>query len=127
MLTNLLNSVPEGGKIVGIGEASLYALIGFLVVFAGIAFLIFVVWWVGALMNAYNTQDKKGSILVGTEEKVVPQEMHVEPVAPLKEEEVDDETIAVIMAALMAYYEQNNPKCEFTLKRIKRIRRDDYA
>ena len=122
MLTNLLNSLPEGGRMVGIGEASLYALIGFAVVFAGIAFLIFVVWWVGALMSAYNTQDKKGSILVGTEEKVAPQEMPIEPVAPLKEDEVDEETIAVIMAALMAYYEQNNPKCEFTLKRIKRIK-----
>ena len=34
---------------------------------------------------------------------------------------------AVIMAALMAYYETNYPKCEFTVKRIKRVRRNDYA
>ena len=28
---------------------------------------------------------------------------------------------------LEAYYEANNPKCEFTVKRIKRVRRNDYA
>jgi trk system potassium uptake protein TrkH len=36
-------------------------------------------------------------------------------------DELDEETVAVIMAALMAYYQTNNPKCEFTVKRIKRI------
>jgi mRNA-degrading endonuclease toxin of MazEF toxin-antitoxin module len=35
--------------------------------------------------------------------------------------EVDEQTVAIIMAALMAYYQTNNPKCEFTVKRIKRI------
>jgi len=127
MLTNLLNNLPEGGKMVGIGEAALYALIGFAVVFAGIAFLIFVVWWVGALMNEFNVKEKKGSILVATEETPTLQEINETPIATSETEEVDEETVAVIMAALMAYYEQNNPKCEFTLKRIKRIRRDDYA
>ena len=36
-------------------------------------------------------------------------------------DEVDEETLAVITAALMAYYAQEKPKCEFTVKRIKRI------
>ena len=35
--------------------------------------------------------------------------------------DVDEETVAMIMAAIMAYYQTNNPKCEFTVKRIKRI------
>lgn len=35
--------------------------------------------------------------------------------------ELDEETVAVITAAIMAYYQNSNPKCEFTIKRIKRI------
>ena len=36
-------------------------------------------------------------------------------------EEIDEETVAVITAAIMAYYEVNYPKCEFTVRRIKKI------
>ena len=36
-------------------------------------------------------------------------------------DEITEETVAIITAAIMAYYEKNNPKCEFTVKRIKRI------
>ena len=46
MLYNLL-SVPEGGRIVGLGEATLYAALGFFTVFLGIAFLIAVVCYDG--------------------------------------------------------------------------------
>ena len=117
----LTSSLPEGYQKVTIGEASLYALIGFLVVFAGIAFLIFIVWLVGKFMAKTN-----GSVKV-KEKKVEPQKELERIPAPVQSEEIDEETVAVIMAALMAYYEKNNPKCEFTLKRIKRIRRNDYA
>ena len=119
MLMNLLQTtVPEGGKIVGIPEAILDALIGFGVVFAGIAFLIFIVWLVGKLMaSSQPTQ------------KTVKKAVETPKAAPIQavQEEVDEETVAVIMAALTAYYETNYPKCEFTVKRIKRIRRNDYA
>ena len=37
------------------------------------------------------------------------------------EENVSEETVAVITAALMAYYQKSNPKCEFTVRRIKRL------
>ena len=120
MLRNLL--AEEGyPKFVDLGEAALYALIGFLVVFAGIAFLILIVWLVGKLMTK-----TKGTSSVKKETPVVKNEPERIP-APMQSEEVDEETVAAIMAALMAYYEKNNPKCEFTLKRIKRIRRNDYA
>lgn len=116
MLTNLLSQLPEGGKEVGIGEASLYALIGFLVVFAGIAFLIFVVWLVGKIMTAVNGKNTKKS----KKEKDV-----VAPAIPQTQnanvEEISEETVAVITAALMAYYQKVNPKCEFTVRRIKRL------
>ena len=54
MLLNLLTSATESAKDVryvnNLGEAALYALLGFLVVFAGIVFLIAIVWLVGKLM-----------------------------------------------------------------------------
>ena len=121
MLTNLLTNatLPEGYQKVSVGTAALYALIGYLVVFAGIAFLIFIVWLVGKFM---------------AKPKAAPKKVADEPVAvatpsqeTVIEDEVDEETVAVIMAALMAYYETNYPKCEFTVKRIKRVRRNDYA
>ena len=50
------------------------------------------------------------------EPAVVPKE------APVKESDgLSEEEVAVITAAIMAYYAKEKPKCEFTVKRIKRI------
>ena len=115
MLLNLLtNQLPEGGRMVEIPEALLYALIGFLVVFAGIAFLIAVVWAVGKVLDM-----KKGKVQVKPQPVTPPQPKTTAPA--VEEDAVDDETVAVIMAALMAFYQTNNTKCEFIVKRIKRI------
>ena len=125
MLMNLLtSSLPEGYVKATIAEASLYALVGFAVVFAGIAFLIFVVWLVGQLMSKMEGGKKPQK-----QQKQTPVEttsVQETPVSSMQEE-VDEETVAVIMAALTAYYEKNYPKCEFTIKRIKKVRRNDYA
>ena len=122
MLTNLLTNatLPEGYQEVSIGTASLYALIGYLIVFAGIAFLIFIVWLVGKFMTKPQPAVKNVKI----DEKVA---LDTSELDAGLDDEVDEETAAVIMAALMAYYETNYPKCEFTVKRIKRVRRNDYA
>ena len=56
MLTNLLTNNPV---IATIPEAALYALIGYLVVFFGIAFLIFVVWLVGLIMQRSTSKGTK--------------------------------------------------------------------
>ena len=122
MLRNLLANakLPDGYQEVSIGTAALYALIGYLVVFAGIAFLIFIVWLVGKFMTRPQPVKKKMPL----EEKAAADASTSNAVL---DDEVDEETVAVIMAALMAYYEANNPKCEFTVKRIKRVRRNDYA
>jgi len=118
LLTN--SALPEGYQEVSIGTASLYALIGALVVFAGITFLIFVVWLVGKLMA------KISEAPAPIKEKV--EKKQETPIAtPTEVEEIDPETVAVIMAALTAYYETSYPKCKFTVKRIKRMRRNDYA
>ena len=111
MLFNLLTGTgPKQDP--SVGEASLYALLGFAVVFIGIIFLIFVVWLVGQIMAKTQAKPIKT-------EKVEEKPLQVSPT--VKEDELSEETIAVIMAALTAYYQTNNPKCEFTLKRIKRI------
>ncbi len=120
MLKNLLTltaeELAEKTRDVSIPEAALYALLGFLMVFVGITFLIFIVWMVGKIMNGAKAKEK---VLVKEKEpvKTALSELSVSQ----DETAVDDETVAVIMAALMAYYQKNNPKCEFTVKRIKRV------
>ena len=95
-----------------LGEATLYAVLGYLIVFLGITFLIFVVWGVGKIMASKGAGEGKP--------KVVEQKPSVAP--PVEEsDEVTDEVIAVITAAIAAYYQKENKKCEFTVKRIKRL------
>ena len=106
MWTNLL------AEYIPVSLSALYALIGFAVVFAGIALLILVVWAVGKVMhrNQAPVQTKQREVTAVQQE-----------VAVADNNEISEETVAVIMAALTAYYQTNNPKCEFTVKRIKRI------
>ncbi|MBQ7368605.1 MAG: OadG family protein [Clostridia bacterium] len=116
MFNLLTNALPEGGRYIEIPESLLYALIGFLVVFAGISLLIAVVWAVGKVMSAINpTAQPKAKAKV---EK--PAQTAEKPVVA-NSDGVDEETVAVITAALMAYYQNTNPQCGFTVKRIKRI------
>ena len=109
----MLNAIlaAEKTRTVPIGEAALYALLGFAVVFVGIAFLIFVVWLVGKVMT-YTQQREKKVVQTKTETLETPLQ---------NEDELSEETVAVIMAALTAYYQASEAKCEFTVKRIKRI------
>ncbi len=103
-------------KYISIPEGALYALLGFLVVFFGIAFLILIVWAVGKFMQKGTPVAKKVEPAPAKKEKV-----EVPVTVPVNEDEVSEETIAVITAAIMAYYEKNTPKCEFTVRRIKKI------
>lgn len=116
MLQNLLTALPEGGKMISIPESLLYALIGFIVVFAGITLLIAVVWAVGKVMSINTAKNTANS----AKPKVERQVQAVQP-APVVSDDIDEETVAVITAALMAYYQTNKPQCGFTVKRIKRI------
>ena len=112
---NLLNTASnQYASTLPIGEVAIYAVLGYLVVFVGIAFLIFIVWAVGQLVSKVNG---KSFSLKKKVKKQVEQPIAVQAVS----DELDDETVAVIMAALMAYYQQTNAKCDFTVKRIKRI------
>ena len=122
MLYNLMASGQDPFRQVGAGEAALYAAIGFSVVFLGILFLILVVWGMGKIIatvegKAVTKKEKKKA----KESTIVEESLMTEKVESASTDEVDEETIAVITAAIMAYYQKNNPKCEFTVRRIKRI------
>ena len=111
----------EYPKYVGIGEAAIDALLGFIVVFIGIAFLVFVVWLVGYIMR--KTSGKQPIKKKEKVEKEVIEDKETTSPVPVSEtfEEIPEETVAAITAALMAYYAKEKTKCEFTGKRIKRI------
>ena len=103
-------------KKISFSEASIDAIIGYIVVFLGIALLVGVLWLVGYFMKKKAGVKTEKTV---TEAKPVKPEVKTEPLP--QTDEPDEETVAVIMAALAAYYEKNNPKCEFTVRRIKRI------
>ena len=112
MLNNVLSVLT--------GDAALYALIGFFVVFGGISFLICIVWLIGKGLSYF-----KG-VPAGAQPKQVKVHKEVpttaaQAIAVADAEVVDEETVAVITAALMAYYKQAKPECGFIVKRIKRI------
>lgn len=127
MLWNILavsaeNAAKGYPRNISIGEASIYALLGFIVVFLGIALLIAIVWAIGKIMAYFKGEPiikKKKEVNKPVEKSIAAEKAEVKAQTQL--DEVDEETVAVIMAALMAYYQQNYPKCEFTVKRIKRI------
>ena len=119
MLFNLLTATEDKFRSVEVGEAALYALLGFAVVFVGIAFLIFVVWLIGKLMLKFNPA-KVPKQAKPTPSPVVNERAESLAVADASSE-ISEETVAVITAALMVYYQRTNPQCEFTVKRIKRI------
>ncbi len=113
MAWNLLTSAADDRfRSANLGEAALYAGLGFLIVFVGIAFLIFIVWAVGQLITKFEQKAAK---------PVKESAPKPEVVAATSEDELSDEVIAVITAAIAAYYQQENKKCEFTVKRIKRL------
>ena len=118
MLFQLLAIAEDPFRKVSVGESALYALLGFLVVIFGISFLILVVWLIGKGLEKVNAVNKAKK---EKESKAVENTSVTESIAVADGDEITEETIAVISAAIMAYYQQTNPKCEFTVKRIKRI------
>ncbi len=109
---------PKNFYFDNFGEAALYALIGFVVVFVGIIIIIGIIWLVGLIMRKTNNLEfltKKREKKVKADKKA-----DVSAVAP-SDEDIPDEVKAAIVAAIMAYYQESEEKCEFTVKRIKRI------
>lgn len=110
-------------------EGAIYALIGFAIVFVGIALIILIIWLEGLLMRKTNNLAFMGAF--GRKIKTVfsklfkrKKKLSEEPLSQtenLAEEDISDEDKAAIIAAIMAYYSEESPKCEFKVKKIKRI------
>ncbi len=111
MLYNILTTAADKTRAVSVGEAALYALLGFLTVFIGIALLIFIVWLVGKIMTKATSLQKKDGA----------QPIVSQPITEEEQDEVSEETVAAITAAIMAYYQEERRQCEFRVKRIKKV------
>ncbi len=114
MFWNILAEAVDKKRAVPVGEATLYALLGFLTVFVGIALLIFIVWLVGKIMTKLSASN-------GKTKEIKPVGSVETPIVSAGEEEISEETIAAITAVIMAYYQEEQPKCEFRVKRIKKV------
>lgn len=132
MFLNLLaNEIDPSlyDKKISVGEAAIDALLGFITVFVGIALLVLIVWAVGKAMQSVESESKNG----GEKKPKVKKEPQAakqtsEPVKSAPAEAtisasngIDEETIAVISAAIAAYYAGENRTCGFVVKRIKRM------
>ena len=95
-----------------VGDGAFYALFGLIFVILGITLLVLIFMGLGAVMKRVNARKKKGATK-GQENNG--------PAAAPREEGVSPEVVVAITAALMAYYEEEHVKCDFVVKRIKRI------
>lgn len=91
-----------------VGEGAFYALFGFAFVFLGIVVLVLFFTLFGYCMNKIGSRKEET-----TRESVV--------TLPGKEEEIPPEVVAVISAAIAAYYSAAPQKCDFVVRRIKRL------
>ena len=133
MLNFLLDILPQkpDGTIDGnyyfsdrFGEPAIYALIGFLIVFLGIVLIIAIIWLIGLLMRKTNNLaflTKISNFFSNIFKKKKKKEEPATGEALTNTDEVPDEVKAAIIAAIIAYYSEEKPKCEFKVKRIKRL------
>lgn len=110
MLMNLL----DGWFKMDVGEGAFYAAFGFVFVFLGITLLILFFTLLGKLMDVINKKKVKKAELILPAEK--PKEKKAE-----ESDGISPEVAAVISAAIAAYYEGSVSKCDFVVKRIRKI------
>ena len=114
MLTNFL----DGWFKIDLGEGAFYSVFGFIFVFLGIVVLIAIFTLLGVVMKKINAKPKRDK----GQKKGNADAPSVTTGAPSAAEEgISPETVAVIAAAISAYYEQSREKCDFVVKRIKRL------
>ncbi|MDE6001427.1 MAG: OadG family protein [Clostridia bacterium] len=116
MVNSLLSLIKQEGSL-NFGEACIYALIGFALVFAGIVLIIFIIWLIGLIMRKTNNLEFLSKIKIRKKKN---QDV-TESVQVADDGEISDEVKAAIVAAIMAYYYEEKPECEFKVRRIKRI------
>ena len=109
----MINSILSDWFKLNVGDGAFYAVFGFVFVFLGIALLVAIFAILGVIMKKINSRKpKKKKIKTKKEE---PQKAETE------EEGISPEVVAAITAAIMAVYEGENAKCDFVVKRIKRL------
>ena len=97
-----------------VGDGAFYAVFGFVFVFLGIALLVGIFAALGIIMKKVNARKPR----VKKSKKGKP----VEPTEPQAEvKAVSAAEVAAITAAIAMFYEGENVKCDFVVKRIKRI------
>lgn len=97
-----------------VGDGAFYALFGFMFVFLGIALLVVIFTLLGLVMKKVNARKpKKKKIKSKKVEAAVP--------SSESDDEVSPEEVAAIMAAITAIYESENVRCDFVVRRIKRL------
>ena len=103
------------------GEALVYALIGFLIVFAGIVIIILIIWLLGLVLRKTNNLAFMRGWGAKLKARRVKKSEPNESVVTDAPEDLPDDVKAAIVGAIMAYYCEEKPQCEFKVKRIKRI------
>lgn len=101
-----------------VGEGAFFAIFGLVFVVLGITLLVLILAGIGKIMSAINERRAKKAEIASLDET---------PAAPKaagpaeQENGVSPEEIAAITAALMAYYTAEQTKCDFVVRRIKRL------
>ena len=94
-----------------VGEGAFYALFGLVFVIVGIALLVLILMFIGFVMKKLNARKAETPSVSAA---LPPQER-------ADDDGVSPEIVAAITAALMCYYQRENTKCDFVVRRIKRL------
>lgn len=118
MLNALLDIIPnQDGNFYfsNKAEALIYALIGFVVVLVGIVIIIFIIWLLGLILR------KTDNLTFLTRRPKKAKKIEKVNTEEISEDGLTDEIKVAIIAAIMAYYSEEKPECEFKVRRIKRL------
>lgn len=108
----MLNALLDGWFKFNVGDGAVYALLGFVIVFLGIVLLVLIFTALGKVMTSLPKRKAKKS----AEEPQISA-----PNESTAEGEIPPEVVAVITAAVAAMLEGEKSKCEFVVRRIKRL------
>lgn len=111
----MTTAMLDGWFKFNVGDGAFFSVFGFLFVFAGITVLILFFTLLGLIMKKITAKR------AARKEKARERPVKTEAEPPLQAEEDSPEIVAAIAAALSAYYEKENVRCDFVVKRIRRI------
>lgn len=118
-MLHLILAIGEINFEGGIPMALFYAVFGFAFVFLGITLLILIFSGLGLVMKKFNARPKREKR--GKEAQAESLRPAPELPAAAAEEELSPETVAAITAAIAAYLEGTKEKCDFVVRRIRKI------